>query len=425
MGFHPRCQVVLEVLLEDFSGGTSSDLLQIIATPTRADWTRDHHRSADTISMELAYADLPLDPRSVRAIRVLLLCADVGAPDGQLDPDNEDHRVFYGYIDEPETTLEGGGETVRLQGRDLTALFLDHRYTGGAIDLAQPLSDIVAAILADTPGAENMPVVFDDGAASLVLADYAAGKTAWSPQADDDAWTVLVELCGRVGLLPSVVLDTVEIRGVANFGREVVSFLYGRDIERLIYRRRFNEARSAQVRVVCWDPSARTVTEAVYPPEPIVLRRRIRAGGKESVETAPEIRHPLQGSHTQERLDVIAEGLYEEAARQQIEGALTTRELADTDGTPLPRLGNGDQLQVRLGANLPNLAGLSQSEAVTLLTGARWGLSAAVAEALIEVWTQADSLASVFYIKEARHRWSISDGYSVEIGFINYIVGQS
>ena len=175
------------------------------------------------------------------------------------------------------------------------------------------------------------------------------------------------------------------------------------------------------MRVIAFDPAARTVSEAVYPAEPIVTRKRISTAGKVTTETAPEVRFPIEGSYTQARLDEIARGFYEEAARQEVEGNIVTRELVDISGEPVPLLANGDQVGIRLGANLPNLAGMSRGEAIALLTGARWGLEAAVAAALVDAWLRAERLAALFYVSEARHNWAIDSGYSAEIGFRNFI----
>ena len=128
--FYPRCDVVLEILLEDFADGDGETVLDIVTVPRSATWIRDHQRSADTFELELDYRDLPIDPRLARAIRVSILCADVGAPDARLDPDNDNHRAFLGFVDQPETLLDDSGERVRLEGRDYTALFLDTTWSG-------------------------------------------------------------------------------------------------------------------------------------------------------------------------------------------------------------------------------------------------------------------------------------------------------
>ncbi|MEL6347807.1 MAG: hypothetical protein AAFV53_32175 [Myxococcota bacterium] len=418
--YYPRCEAFLEVLIEDFGEASDVEILSLYAVPRSAEWIRDHHRSADTFSMELDYRDLPLDPRAVRAIRVLLLCGDVGSASGRLNLDNSDQQVFFGYVDEPETSLSASGEIVTLSGRDYTALFLDHTWSGGAIDVSVSLLDVVNRILQQTPGASSMPVAFSEATQNIVISSITE-KRLWTPQPGDDTWTVLVNLCAVVGVLPRIELDTLYISTPDDFGDEGVSFLYGRDVERLSYRRKFNEARTQQIRVVCWDPVNRETREVLYPVEPIITRKTVPTQGKATVETAPQVRYPITGSYTEEQLSKIARGFYEEAARQQIEGRLSTRELSDVDGTPLPILSNGDRLEVRLGANLPNLAGLSDAEAIRVLTGARWGLSETVASALVRVWRQADSLASIFYVRTARHNWSISEGYKVELDFINYI----
>jgi len=421
MAYYPRCNVVIDVLLEDFAGGASGDLLTIVTTPRSLEWTADHHRSADTFSMELDYKDLPLDSRLARSIRVMVLCGDTGDSDGKLDPANPDHRAFVGFVDAPETTLDGSSETIRLEGRDYTCLFLDRTWAEGGFSIDERLSVLVDTILQHTPGAEDIPVTYSAGAADALPA-VALGKAWFTPQPDDDTWTVLVQLCGLVGLLPVIRGDTLEIRSPNAFGSRSVAFRYGVDVERLSFKRKFQEATTRQIRVVAWNPATRTSSEAVYPTTPIVTRRKVSAQGKVTSETAPEIRYPIEGAYTPAELLGIAQGFYEEAARREVEGVLVTRELRDITGAAVPMLANGDTLGIRLAANLPNIAGLSKGEAVALLTGARWGLPAGIADQLVSAWVKAEGLASTFYVRQVRHRWEIGRGYSAEIAFNNFIV---
>jgi hypothetical protein len=341
--------------------------------------------------------------------------------DGNLDPDNPDHRAFSGFVDAPETILDGGGEVVRLEGRDLTALFLDHTWSEGAFPIDETLGFLVAYIRDRVPRAEEIPLVFSEGAVDALPA-VVLGKALFTPQPNDDAWTVLVSLCELVGLIPVIRLDELRIQSPSDVADREVHFRYGLNIQRLSFTRKFNEATTRQIRVVYWNPATRSSSEAVYPTAPIVTRRKVSAAGKVTTETAPEVRYPIEGAYTDEQLADLAQRFYEESARREVEGTVVTRELRDIAGEAIPTLANGDQIGVRLAANLPNIAGLSQSAAVALLTGARWGLPGALAAQLVNAWTQAESLAALFYVRQVRHSWSITDGYEAEIAFNNFIV---
>jgi hypothetical protein len=417
--YYPRCRVALEVLLEDFADGSGEERHSIEVVPRRAEWSRNGRREADTCRVELDWQDFPLDPRAVRSILVAIFCADVGEPDAEIDIDDPDTQVFLGFIDEPEATLEESGETVVLGGRDYTSSFLDHRWPGGAIDITQPLSKVVEFVIAQVPGASDLDVSPSEGAAEVVLADL-MGKTKYTPQPDDDTWTVLTDLCGRAGLLAVIELDVLYIRAPFE-GQDVqVGFLYGRDVERLVYKRRFNEWKTRQVQVVCWDPTVRESRSATYPQTPIVLRKRISKDGDVTSEAAPLTPFYVEGTYTEAQLLEMAERFWEEAARNEVEVELTTREMADLDyGTLLPRLAAGDQLHVQLGADLAGLASMSQGEATAALEAA--GVAPDVAAALIASWRTADNLASAFFIKEAAHSWSRDEGYQLRVTAINYV----
>ena len=232
--YHPRCRVVLRVLLEDFAGGQSEDLHTFDVVPRSSDVTRNTHRQADRFALELDYRDFPIDPRTLRSVLVAVYLGDVGATEYELALQDRSRLAFLGYADEPETTLGGNGETVRLEGRDYTSLFLDHKWTSTSIDIARGLQQVVEEIAAAVPGAEDMRIVFDPGTAATDLSTV-LWRTIFATSPGDDAWTVLVDLCGRAGLIPVVDLDRLRIVSPGTFGSAEAVFVYGHNVERLTY----------------------------------------------------------------------------------------------------------------------------------------------------------------------------------------------
>ncbi len=422
--FYPRCRVAIQVLMEDFEGGASSEVLRFEVVPRMVEVVRNDHRTADQVRIELDYRDCPIDPRTVRSMLVGVGMADTKSPLVDVRLDDPDSLAFVGYIDVPECALTGEGETVKLEGRDYTALFLDYPWRDGAVDIAQPLERVLAAILAIVPGAADIPVSWLASAQSLDLSTI-VGRTQWTPRAGDDAWTLLVDLLGVAGLLPTIVRDTLEIRSATDFGARLVSFTYGSNLSRLSFKRNQNEMRTRQVRVTCWNEAQRAASEAIYPSEPVVVRKRLTASGQVKTEAAPLITYTVSGAYTQAQLDDVARGIYEEAAREQVEGAMETRDLVDLDGAILPILGNGDALHVQLGktGDQSSIQGMSETEALAFLTSGPRAMQAEVAAVLVASWTRAQSLAATFYLRRVTHRWSRSDGYAMTAEFINYVLG--
>lgn len=420
--YYPRCRVVLELLLEDFADGASSELHHVDLVPRSVLVRRNSHREADTFRVELDYRDFPFDPRALRQVRVAVSLGHVSGPDSEL---GEEDLVCLGLVDEPESQLSEGGERVQLEGRDFTGLLLDHTWGGAALDVQRPLSAVVDSLLEATPGAAGLLREYTNGADALVLADI-LGRTKWAPASEqDDAWTVLADLVAVAGLYPVVELDTLHIRKAGQYQRRSVSMRYGANLSRLTFRRRFNGHQTRQVRVVSWDEVAGESRAATWPREPVVLRQKIGADGRVSTDKAPVIDYFVTGSYGTDELELVAESIYEEAARQQVQGSLETHDLTDLEGAEdLSKVANGDQVVVRLGkAFTSSVEHLRHHEAVDALTRGSDAMIPSVAEALVTAMELAESEAVAFYIERATHRWSREDGYSLEATFINFVGG--
>lgn len=413
-GYYPRAAVELSLVLE---GGDRVESFFVV--PRKVQIERNDHRAADTFDVELDYQDLPFDPRAVQAAHVAIALGDVESPDRSVLEDPGRYLQLMGFADEPETELNEGSETVRLRGRDYTGVFLDTRWSGAAVDVTAPLITVARRIVDTIPGMEKVTIETPQGAGptDLVIADI-LGKRKFAVKPDDDTWTVLSDLCAVAGLVPVFDLDTLAIRSASEVGRHRASFVYGEDVERLVYRRKYNEIRTMQVKVVCWDEQARLRREALWPRQPILTRTKISADGKTTYDYAPIVPFYVQGSYTPDALIAIARGIYDDLAREQVDGTLETREMTSA-GTDLWALANGDKLSVRLGKDLGCFQTMSAAELRRHLRAR--GLDESAARRLNEASSRADDLASSFYVKRARHSWDRESGYRLSVDFINYV----
>jgi len=418
---YPRCLVVLSVLLDDLALGAEARVHTFEVVPRAVEWERNPARAADTFRVELAWQDLPLDPRAVRSVLVAVYCADLGQQDATLTIARRDALVFLGYVDEPEATFDEHGEGLRLEGRDYTALLLDHRWTGGSLDLRRPLGALVAQVIAAVPGAEGLRVEIEPAAAGTTL-EALVGRRYLPPGQGDDAWTLLTELVGRAGLLITVELDAVVVRPAGVRTRPAARFRWGEQLLSLRLRRRASEVRSAQIELRCWDEAAGEGRSARYPDQPIVLRKKVGANGRVTSETAPLRAYSVSGRWTVAQLRERARVIYEEEAREQLEGTLETAELVDgTTLLDLPQLANGDRVVVEWGQELAGVQGMSDAEATAYLSAPPRSLNPVVAAALVQAGALADRLATTFYVHRARHRWSGAEGYRLSVDFINLV----
>jgi hypothetical protein len=425
--YYPRAGVVLECLLEDFGDGSGSETATIEAVPRSVEVRRNDHRTADTFRVELDFRTLPLDPRTMRSIRVHVLLGDVGDAEGALAIDDDRYRAFLGYVDVPETQLSALGETVTLEGRDYTGLFLDAKWSGKAIDVTGPLEGVVRGILETVPGADGIAVVFANASAATVLSGV-IGRKKFAPHPGDDTWTVLCDLCGRAGLVPVVVLDEIWILdSVAIQAGKTARFAYGENLSKLTFKRNITEVRTRQIEVRCWDEQARETRTAKYPTSAIVKKKTVSPKGKVTETTAPIYPFYVSGTYTSAQLAALAKTIHDEAARQQIEGDLETMEMVDLDNTVrVPLIGNGDRVVVQLGTALSeSIAGMSPAEAVLWLSSGPEALDVVTATGIVNGFTKAQGLSTAFYVKEAAHRWAWDAGYTCNIRFINYVGGQA
>ena len=418
--YYPRSRAVLSCLF-DGEGGGEDRFERFSITPRSVEWNRNTMREADTFSLELDYRDLPLDPRAIRSLRVDIIAGDVEDPRLALSEGDGDKHRFSGLADTTETVLDSGGEVVKISGRDFTALFLDHVWDGSQVDITKPLIRVIESIVAATPGSSGIVVTSTSGASEVLSKKL--GRTKWTVKPGYDTWSLIVDICGQAALLP--VIDKNELRLAASddFRAGLAMFMYGRDLERLSFRRRANETRTGQIRVRAWDDQAGSSREAIWPRSPIVRRRKISAEGKVTNEYAPIYEFSVKGAWSQEQLEARAKEIYEAGARNQIEGELVTREMQDkATAQDLLDLANGDTVTVELGKYNPgSIAGMSDGEAINRLVEGHEGLLPGVARTVVRAWRASSDLLTSFYVKTAKHRWSRADGYQLSVEFINFV----
>ena len=402
--------------------------------PRSVDIVRNDHRTADTCRIELDLRDFPFDPRTFQSARVRVLLGDV------LDPVAGaltllDAR-FMGFVDVPSTSRGEGADTVTLECRDYTGVFLDQKWDGSAVNVSLPLGTVIETILLAVPGALGLTVGYSRGAEAMIVAT-AIGRPKFAPQAGDDVWTLICDLCGRVGLIPVFELDLLLILTPGDFGVDrtaffatgvrlpvTASFAYGRDIKAFGYRRKFKEARTVQIEVRAYDETKRTTLIARYPPAPVTVSRKVGTSGKASTTAAPILPFFRSGTYTPIQLAAIAESIWKEAARQEIEIDLDTSEMRSIEGVAVPSIGNGAHLTITtINTIATTIEGEASWEAAYRLATGDRALAVDVAVAFVASLEVADSLTVQFYCKAATHKWSRENGYTCSITAINYVGG--
>lgn len=424
---YPNCVAVMNVLLQGVSLSDIDKMQSYEVIPKSVSIERNSYRAADTFSMDIDYKDFPLDPRTVSSILITIYLGDTQTANTTLLK-NSTTEAFIGYVDEPETRLSKDGETVSFRGRDFTSLFLDFRWTGAAIDLNMPFSTAIQKFIDTIPSLKEgdvKPVFMDPSIGSTNLGSILS-RTKWATRPQDDAWTVLSDLCGALGTTPVYELDDLKIHTADTFYnfRNTVYFKYGQNILTLNYKRNYTESKTVQVRAICWDAKKRELSTAIYPTV-VVPRQRISKKKKKLYnEPIPYMDWyvPGGGYSTADLLE-IAKGVYEKQALEQIEGEMETAEMYDLLGNPVWQLKNGDTIILNIGGATPytyqELIGKSSATAANEFLKAGSEVQRGAALLFSKAWAEAEKFQATFYVKRARHEWSRDRGYTLNVEFIN------
>lgn len=439
---------------DDFVLGDSETpkALPVFAPPISMEIKRNNIRKADEMSVTIDYMRLPIDPRSIISMRVIAFLADVSLPApqdlastfaasaGQLGAlgvagavageglrrvvnvglDNlfkPDDVAFVGFVDELSADLANKSK-VKLTCRDYTSLFLDKKVpqTEGTTEAGKPTIKPKTYSL-DRPLYEFVLELFDDvgDAAAQIKAEFQQhysslanrpvdhplntrpsdfyGKKTFTPSKGDDLWTVLSLVCDKIMAAPYFKLDVLRIEREAAItdGVRPYRFDYGRNVEKLSYKRKFTDSLRRPVEIRNYNPLAATPAErhlvARYPDDraeflsddarsvanatgqalssgfgpgsglPVASvgvqagYRRVIPPGSNKTKNAQDNAIVVinEGVFNQEELTLIAEQIYKRARREDIRGSFITREMRDLFATDSRALGTTNDLDRLLG----------------------------------------------------------------------------
>lgn len=184
--------------------------------PISAQFLRNGLRTADTAMLELAFADLPLDPRAVRAVGVQLFMGTVSPedysrgqmgelrdsaatvsgvrvpynvlPDSYVDPYGRlrTNLRFEGWVDEWESDFpDADANLVTLQCTDNTRLLIGQEAGAGlAVGVTKPIDRAVAEYLSNYPQFRGLSVQYRPAVESgqIPALKTALQKTKYQPK---------------------------------------------------------------------------------------------------------------------------------------------------------------------------------------------------------------------------------------------------
>jgi len=152
---------------------------------------RNPAAEADKVSVRFLWNAMPVDPRAVKAALIEVYGDAVhpslleewyatGVPPISIDP--EQNRLLFGVLDDLDVD-EVKGE-VSATGRDLTGLLIDEKFppkAGEALDLSNPLDEVIRDIVQMSTSARGMPVVWISPGAAPVGENMVGGLVKRRP----------------------------------------------------------------------------------------------------------------------------------------------------------------------------------------------------------------------------------------------------
>lgn len=401
--------------------------------------------------------------------------------DDKIDPTtgrsgvNKDTLLFYGTADTWEVDHSDKGSQITIEGREIRSLLIGGKPNLAKlakIDTGQPIhlvvQDIIKSVSTDTdlritvmtdasewPGG-RIPSPGDSAGLTRVRLKAAGSGTSSTPQTGSKTtyWDLITNYCTLVGAMPYFVGSQLWIRPNARIfdvldrrlkigtpfegdqPREVGDeqlrirrMVYGRNLKRLRFSRKFAGAVVPTIQTIAFDDQARGGQRLIFGQWPPSESDTAQSKGEEEV-----LRVPMFGIRSVKQLTEAARGLYEEIGRGETGGIGETSDLASIGGDN----SDPDMLRLRplepvefvvdatalhtvqpIVSELNNAARRSFSEEVDLLH-AKLG-DRALARALVALARGAVRELLAFYqVTSVQFEWNA--GVRIQFEFQNYIV---
>lgn len=477
--------------------GAPPDELTVLGgiLPTTCSVERNDIRTADTASLDLDFRDLPVDPRAVRSVFVEIVMGAVSDSDYAVGldgllrpvgfgfgmpfsvvPRSEDQDLvaegttrFVGFVDTWNVTHNDAGDTVSLTCRDMSSLLIDTPLGTERINLDLPLDRAIQELMevsvatrgirvfVGSPGApEVAPIPSRSISRALKGRRGRRSKKGKAGGERASLWDHITDTCIQIGLVPIFQGYTLFLMRPRTFwaGRtQAARFIYGRDVESFEINRKLAGVAQPTLEVRCYDPTIGRTLWARAPTKPGLRASgilgqtdppknaraaRVQPSGKAS--DTIEVR-TVDGITDVVVLEQIAESLFEQIGRQEIEGSVETIELTSSNGFDLLNLQSGDAVEILVGrpnefvgqGNLDNsteggtLNNLQELHEMSIARRAQFlealGWDAVTAQRLSAAQERVD-LAATFRVKMARVSWSAEGGLKIAIDFVNFLVAR-
>lgn len=455
--YFPQCTAILRVRWENVKPNNNSfeevSDLPILCKSVRV--SINDYTQADTFDIEVDYKNFPFDPRCIRAVAVTIAMEDakrVFSGDNSLKyivpriSGNNPNVVFIGFADEERITFNDSTRTVRLEGRDYTALLIDKKYNKGAISLEDTVDKVIAGILADAKETEAIKLNNQVQGDLPILSSYWGEKDLLSGKRgvkkDETYWDVIQDIVRRAGLIAYIELDKLVLAKPRNIydKTKAKKFVYGKNLLSLEFSRKIGRRRGFNIVVRSLNLNSKEVLEAKIPAEATqewsdatgisnteVKLKTLKADGtaevKEKEDVAPYMSFLVADVSSKDHLIEIGQQLYEEIGRQEIEGNMETAEMATADGLNkefnILQARNGTPLQIFLEqGDMKVLADSNKNRANV----AQYLISRGWPSKVATIFSQKyNEFSNIFYTKSVEFTLNNESGFRAKFDFVNFI----
>jgi hypothetical protein len=392
--------------------------------------------------------------------------------------------TFVGFVDEWLVEYTEDGDVVKLQCRDVSALLRDERLpAGGGVDMHLPIDQGVQELVDRFPASRGLRVVFgapkdpldplrevvatipppvpDDSLPDLYKPKVGTkGRRKKRTEKDESVWDHICKITLQTGLVPVLrgfTLFLSEPRVIFSQLAAARRMVWGRNLKRLSFARKLAGRRNDTIEVRCPDPSIGRTLWARYPvvgdeprsgvlglagsPQPVVTRANNVTPNGLGTET---VRIMTVRSVTDlKALERIAESVFEQEARQEVEGSFETDEISSFDddgsgdllslqaGEPItievappaelavPEATDGGTSRAVTGSSLQELQAQSAAQRQQYLEGL--GMSPQTSRRLAAAQEQV-ALLTTFRAGNVNLTWSADEGIAIDADFHNFIV---
>jgi hypothetical protein len=368
--------------------------------PVRATLLRNGIRTADTLSLTLRFNDFPLDPRALRAVGVLFYLGSLSEadyakeldgstrfylPETFVDPygAQRTNLRFEGWADDYSEEVDDEGEAlVTLECTDNTRLLIDVEAPAKlTIPPDKPIDQAIATYLANFPQFLGLQVEYRPVGAKPPMLSAALAKTAFRPTLGPPpsggagggsggggaggggsklmVWDYLTDVCGAVGLIcfvegVKIVVQRPRTLFASKFparpddpfvGRALPSgrvlsnrtFIYGRNVSRYGFKRKFSKSAPQNVEVRSWSMKKGKLLAQRFPgtvagqPSSDQARQPKLLPGDNADETWKVF--TIAGIDDEATLRACAQGIYEQLGRAEFTGRFSTKNLGSFGGS--------------------------------------------------------------------------------------------